>query len=72
MTFQFQVSEVNFDILLGLFRVFRFPQARFLKAHNKEITKNVSDKICTFGIVCLEKSTTGTSTCIPLVKDVRY
>ena len=31
MSFQFQVSKVNFDITLGLFRVFRFPQARFLE-----------------------------------------
>ena len=31
MTFQFQVAKVNFDIILGLFRVFRFPRAWFLE-----------------------------------------
>ena len=30
MTFQFQVSKVTYHIILGPFRVFRFPRARFL------------------------------------------
>ena len=45
MIFDFKFLKLSFDIILGLFRVFRFPRARFCRSYYFSIFNSGSHKI---------------------------